>query len=239
MNKRESGIFVSASALKDYLKCPKMAYYRIFEPEYKTSNREMIIGEIVHRVVEKAWKDLDVALNLGRALAENNDIDAVGKQSIEHFIHTFFENFIPLLTIEDKVEKFFKVKLEEDVYLVGKLDRVSRGIVFDWKTNSTVPKVIDNDPQFIIYNHAYNLIYNKQPEGIYFGSLKTGGLIRYNESKEHSDALINHIIPNYIDDVRKKNFIKQGLFNGACYRCPFKIPCLGEKNVVYSDFIEE
>jgi hypothetical protein len=114
-------------------------------------------------------------------------------------------------------------------------------MVFDWKTNATVPKYIGNDPQFIIYDKAYELVYGKKADGIYFASLKSGGLIRYTESKEHSDALINHIIPNYIEDVRKKNFIKQGLFNGSCYRCPFKIPCLGEKSseLVSTSIIEE
>jgi hypothetical protein len=232
VSKRENGIFVSASALVDYLKCSQMSYYRIFEPEQKTSNREMIIGDIVHKTIEKAWQNLDVALNLGRTLADNQGVDAVGKQSVEHFIHTFFESFSQLVTREDKIEKFFKIKLEEDVYLVGKLDRLSRGMIFDWKTNSTVPKNIDSLPQFIIYDYAYRLTYNKPAEGIYFASLKTGGLIRYNESKEHSETLINKVIPNYIDDVRKKNFVKQGLFNGSCYRCPFKIPCLGERSSV-------
>lgn len=240
-SRRENGIFVSASALVDYIKCSQKVYYRIFEPELKTSNREMIIGEITHRTIEKSWQNIDVALNLGKTLAEQNDVDPAGKQSIEHYIHTFFENFYPLLTREDKVEKFFKTKLiGEDVYLVGKFDRISRGMIFDWKTSANPPKSIDSDPQFIIYNLAYGLVYGKPAEGIYLASLKDGRLVRYNESKEHSDTLITKIIPEFVDNVRKKNFIKQGLFNGACYRCPFKIPCLGEKSVVvYPEPIEE
>lgn len=236
----KKGIFVSYSAISDYLKCSQKVYYRIFEPELKISTREMIIGDITHKVIEKAWQNLEVALGLGKSLAEKENVDAVGKQSIEHFIHTFFEYFSSLVTKEDKVEKFFKVKLYEDVYLVGKFDRLSRGLIFDWKTNANPPKNVDNDPQFILYNLAYNLIYGKHPEGIYFARLKDGGLIRYNESKEHTETLIEKIIPNYVDDIRNKNFVKTGLFNGSCYRCPYKIPCLGEKNVVvYSNFIEE
>lgn len=241
MAKKESGIFVSASAIKDFISCSQKVYYRIHEPELKVSNREMIIGDVVHKTIEKAWKNIDVALNLGKTLGVNANVDAIGLQSIEHFIHTFFERFNNLLTDEDKVEKFFKVKLEEDVYLVGKFDRLSRGLIFDWKTDSNVPKNISNYPQFIIYDLAYKLIYNKPSEGIYFASLKNGDLVRYNESKEHSKTLIERIIPDYIATIRKKEYIKQGLFTGQCYRCPFKIPCLGEKNgVVVSEFsIEE
>ena len=241
MDKKEKGIFVSASALKDYLSCSQKVHYRIFEPELKISNREMIIGDITHRVIEKAWQNLDVALGLGKSLCEKQNIDAVGKQSVEHFIHTFFEKFAPLLRKDDKIEKFFKIKLYDDAFLVGKLDRVcgDGGLIFDWKTNSNPPKSIDNDPQFILYHHAFSVTYGKKPEGVYFASLKEGKLIRYTESKEHTDTLINHIIPEFIETVRKKSFIKTGLFTGACYRCPFKIPCLGEKNVVFVPPFEE
>lgn len=244
MAKTDRGIFVSASSLKDYMKCSQMAYYRIFEPELKVPNREMIIGDIVHKVIEKAWQSIDVALNLGVTLATQSNLTAVDKQAIEHYIHVFFDYFSPLVTKEDKVEKFFKIKLpvtEIDVFLVGKFDRISRNLIFDWKTGSKVPRTISNDPQFIVYNLAYQLLYKQQPESIYFASLNTGGMVRYTESQEHTDTLISYIIPRYIDDVRKKNFIKHGLFNGACYRCPFKTPCLGEKSgVLVSEFsIEE
>lgn len=238
--KRQDGIFVSASALKDYLSCSNKVYYRIFEPELKVSNREMIIGDIVHKVIEKAWQDLDVALNLGKTLGINQNVDPIGMESIKHFIHTFFDHFAPLVSREDKIERFFKTKLSDDVYLVGKFDRISRNLLFDWKTNANPPKAIGNDPQFIIYDYAYNLIYKQPPEGIYFASLKDGALIRYNESSEHAKALIEKIIPEYVETVRKKDFIKTGLFTGQCYRCPFKVPCLGDKNgVVYNPPIEE
>jgi CRISPR/Cas system-associated exonuclease Cas4 (RecB family) len=240
-SKRQDGIFVSYSAISDYLKCSMQVYYRIFEPELKLPNREMIIGNITHKVIEKAWQNLDVALGLGKSLCDKENVDAVGKQSVEHFIHTFFEKFTPLLTKEDKIEKFFKVKLYDDVYLVGKFDRITRGLVIDWKTNANPPKHIDGDPQFILYDLAYRLIYEKPAEGIYFASLKNGNLIRYTESKEHAQAMTEHIIPSFVADVRNKSFIKTGLFTGACYRCPYKTPCLGEgKSVLVSQpFVEE
>jgi PD-(D/E)XK nuclease superfamily protein len=237
---KDKGVFVSASVIKDYLKCSQMAYYRIFEPELKISNREMVIGDIVHKAIEKAWQDKDVALNLAFSLCKKQDVDAVGVQSVEHFINTFFERFSFLLSKEDKVEKFFKIKYYDDVYLVGKFDRINKGTVLDWKTTANPPKKVDNDPQFIIYDLAYTLLYGNRPEGLYYASLKEGNLIRYNESKEHSTTLIEKVIPRFVEDVRRKNFAKTGLFSGACYRCPFKVPCLGEKSgLVYSDFTQE
>jgi hypothetical protein len=232
MPPKNKGIHVSASLIIDYLKCSQMAYYRIFEPELKISNREMIIGAITHKVIEKAWQDLDVALNLGKTLCEKENVDAIGRQSVEHFIHTFFESFKPIVSREDSIEKFFKIKLYDDVFLVGKFDRISRGLILDWKTTASPPKSIDNDPQFIIYDYAYSLIYGKKPEGVYYASLKEGKLIRYAESKHHASTIINNVIPSYIEDIRNKRFNKTGLFNGSCYRCPFKVPCLGDNNGV-------
>jgi len=124
MANHENGIFVSASAIRDYLKCSQQVYYRIFEPELKISSREMIMGEITHKVLEKAWQNKDVALNLGMSLARKENLDPIAIQSIEHFIHTFFERFTIIINHDDKVEKFFKVKLYDDVFLVGKFDRI-------------------------------------------------------------------------------------------------------------------
>lgn len=237
---KDKGIFISASLIKDYIKCSQMAYYRIFEPELKVSNKDMIVGDIVHKVIEKAWQDKDVALNLAKAMWDKQGVDKVGQQSIEHYVHTFFENFKPLVSKGDSIEKFFKVKLYDDVFLVGKFDRITRELVIDWKAESNPRKSIDNDPQFIIYDLAYNLIYGKKSQGIYYASLKDGKLVRYNESKQHVETIIEKIIPCYVDDIRNKKFIKTGLFNGSCYRCPFKIPCLGENyGVVRPEFTEE
>jgi PD-(D/E)XK nuclease superfamily protein len=236
---KDKGIFVSASAIVDYLKCSQQVYYRIFEPELKIPNREMIMGQITHKVVEKAWQNKDVALNLGMSLCVKDNVDDVGKQSVEHFIHTFFEKFTPLLRAEDKIEKFFKIKMHDDVYLVGKLDRICSGNIMDWKTTANPPKKIFNDPQFIIYDYAYKLMYEKNPEGIYLASLSNGNLVRYTRSEQHYNTLVNDIIPQFIDVVRNKKFIKDGLFKGACYRCPYKVPCLGDKSVVSELFTEE
>lgn len=239
MASKEKGIFVSQSALQDYITCNYKAYFRLFEPGEAIPSKEMLMGTITHKVIEKAWRDKDVALGMAKQLCKKNDMDAVASQSVEHFIHTFFERFRIMVADDDSIEKRFRVKLYDDVYLVGVFDRVSRGMVIDWKTNANPPKKIDNSIQFILYNLAYNMIYGKPSEGLYLAALKDGSLVRYNESKEHSDTLINQIIPNFVRDVRNKEFTKTGLFTGACYRCPYKIACLGDKNVVHIPPIEE
>jgi len=163
------------------------------------------------------------------SMCDAQGLGTTEKTSIQHFIHTYFERFRIMVRDDDKIEKRFKVKLYDDVYLVGVFDRVTMGTIIDWKTNANPPKNIDGNVQFILYDLAYNMIYEKKPEGLYLAALKDGSLVRYKESKIHSETLIHQIIPNYVADVKYKVFTKTGLFNGACYRCPYKIPCLGEK----------
>lgn len=240
MASKEKGIFVSASALQDYVTCSYRTYFRIFEPGEAVPSKEMKMGTITHKVLEKAWKNKEVALNLASVLCTKENLDAQSFQAVEHFINTFFERFSIMVRDDDNIEKRFKVKLYDDVYLVGVFDRVSRGTVIDWKTNANPPKRIDNNIQFILYDLAYNLLYNKQCEGLYLAALKDGSLVRYKESAEHQETLRRDIIPRFVSDIRKKEFAKTGLFTGACYRCPYKIPCLGEKeNVVYKSSFEE
>lgn len=228
-------IHVSASSLADYISCSQKVYYRIFKTEEgveEVPSREMLMGSITHKVLEKAWQNEEIALNLGKSLCDKEGIDAVGKSSVEHFIHTFFQVFGRMVNDGDMIEKRFKVKLYDDVYLVGVFDRITRGTVIDWKTNAKPPKNIDGNIQFILYDLAYNILYNKKAEGLYLAALKDGSLVRYKESKQHSEVLIHQVIPDFVEAVRKKSFVKTGLFNGACYRCPYKIVCLGEKDVV-------
>lgn len=222
-------IYVSASSLADFISCSQKVYYRIFEAGEAIPSREMLMGTITHKVLEKAWKDKDVALNLANALCAKEDLDATARQTVEHFIHTYFERFSFLVRPDDGIEKRFKVKLHDDVYLVGVFDRVSSGTIIDWKTNSKPPKNIDGSIQFILYDLAYNLIYGTKTEGLYLAALKDGSLVRYKESKQHTEILVTQVIPDFVDAVKNKKFVRSGLFNGSCYRCQYKQNCLGDK----------
>lgn len=234
-------IHVSASALKDYISCSQKVYYRIFETGEAVQSREMLMGTITHKVLEKEWNNKANAASLIYKLCKENNLDTTAIGSILHFVQTYFERFSVMIKDDDKIEKRFKVKLYDDVYLVGVFDRVTRGTIIDWKTTAKPPKRIDNDVQFILYDLAYNLIYKKPAEGLYLAALSDGSLVRYSESKLHSETLINSLIPEFVETIRKKSFKREGLFTGACYRCPYKLQCLGGENnvMVRGNFVEE
>lgn len=233
-------IHVSASSLNDFISCQQKTYYRLFEAGEAVPSREMIMGTIAHKVLEKHWDDKDKAFKLARQLSKQESLDPISTNTVESFVGTYFDRFAVMVREGDKIEKRFKVKLHDDVYLVGVFDRVSLGTIIDWKTNANPPKRIDNSVQFILYDLAYSLIYGKKAEGLYLAALKDGSLVRYTESRQHANVLTTQLIPQFVEAVRSKTFVKNGLFNGACYRCPFKIPCLGENNgLVRGNFTEE
>lgn len=221
-------VFVSASAIASYIECDTKVFYRITKKIDQVQSREMIMGEIAHKVIEREWKNLDEALQLAVQLCGIRELDSMGVNSVLHFVRTFFDSFQGYVTPEDKIEYRFKTKLWDDVYLVGVFDRIANGNVFDWKTNANPPKRLENNVQFILYDLAYNKIFGTSPSGLYLASLKKGSLVKYKENTLYSKELIERIVPDYVETVRKGNYLKNGLFNGSCFRCPYKTDCLKE-----------
>lgn len=221
-------IFVSASAIKDYLSCQTKAYYRIYQPKVSVPTKEMIMGRIAHKVIEKMWNDEEGALIFCKELCAREKMDSLSTNLAIGFVRTFFDSFTGYINSDDKIEQKFKIPLQTDVFLVGVFDRISNENIFDWKTNSVTPKRLDNDPQFIIYNYAYESIYGKKPASSYLASVRDGSLVRYRESSIYTDEMINKIIPDYISTIRKNIFTKDGLFKGSCFRCPYKSDCIKE-----------
>jgi hypothetical protein len=189
-------------------------------------------GIIAHDVVEKEWVDKDAAMSLANTLIREHKAEAHDRD-IERFVNMFFSKFQPLLTEDDLVERNFKIPYEEDVYLVGKWDRIvpSSNLAFDWKTGKYTPSVpmLSRDPQFIMYDLAYQYKFDKKPL-LYYASLYSGKLVKYKENKENVTVLFEHILPNMIDQIRAGKFYCEGLFkfNSPCRTCVYKEFCWNE-----------
>lgn len=229
-------INISASLVKDYLRCSNQARYRLEEPDKATPTVYMTIGNIVHSAIEKHWDNKEKALKYPYNHSFNSAMIQRDLNSIEHYINTFFDHFVQHLSKDDVIEKFFKLKLENGVYLVGKFDRISDGILYDWKTSSTVPSNINDDPQFIIYDYAFNRIYGTHPASNFFASLSTGKLVPYSFDKLYFNELFNKVFPNLINDIRNGNYKRDGIFRkGTCFKCIYKNDCLKRESNVMDD----
>jgi hypothetical protein len=222
-------IHISASLLDDFISCNRKVYYRLSRSDAQVQNREMIIGEVVHKAIEKHWDDTHDAYaliedELGQRLPFDFDATKFSTMCVD----TFFGAFKEYLTVDDGIEIRFKIPWEKDVFIVGKMDRIARDCIFDWKTARTPPKSIDNHIQFIIYNWAYKKLFDKEPVGVYFASLTSGGIIKYKQDKRAEDTLFSEVIPQAIWAIKNKEYMRNGMFRHACFRCPYSGTCLKE-----------
>lgn len=191
----------------------------------------MLIGTIVHQAIERYWKDRTKAITYAyscfdKELYNYKGLSKKDLDTVTSNIHSYFDNFSKFMTDKDEIEKRFKVKLYDDVYLVGKFDRISNGVIYDWKTSTKISRNLSNDPQFIVYYDAYKRIYGNPPNAIFLASLSKGELVPYEHNEFNYNQLYDDVIINLIKDIKNKNFIRDGMFRGICHSCSFKKDCL-------------
>lgn len=221
-------IYVSASSIGDYLLCPRRVHYRINKPEAGRPDRYMLMGTIAHKVVELGWKSPSSALDVLDKEASSVGLTDKELAKQKFYINVFFTQFKSMLGEDDEIEKKFKLNLWDDVYLVGKIDRISNNNVFDWKTSSTVPKSLSNMAQFIVYKYAYTELYGTQPASVVLASLSSGSMVHYVPNLQLEDEMFSSLIPEMVKNIRNGNLPRFfGLFGNRCVRCSYKLDCLG------------
>lgn len=218
-------IYLSASAIKDFLSCERKYWYRRYASDLSEPSEFLARGNAVHKVIETYWDDPENGLFFLSTADMGSPFDLT---RAEMNLKTFYNNFSTMLSEDDLIEHKFKIKYSDNVYLVGKFDRIitKTGVVIDWKTNRSVPRDISNDPQFILYYYAYTELCNSSPSAVYFASLTNGKLIRFNFEQVKLDILLNQIIPSIISNIENKIFNPTGLYRDrTCTYCPFKEHC--------------
>ena len=230
-------IHISASLLVDYIQCNKRTFFRINAPESSVSSKESKIGVAIHRVIEEHPdnKSLGTAM-LSNLLGSIEGIEDADTRFGLLCIENYYTRFSPLLDSGSALsEKFFKIKLEPDVFLVGRIDRISNGIIYDWKSKRVPPKKLVDDIQFLIYEYAYRKIYGKKALYSVFGALATGEHIVHRSTELGKSTLFEELIPAVIANIKRGTLPKTGLFSGSCFRCQYKGTCLKvDDNVVDS-----
>lgn len=222
-------IYLSASSIKSYMTCSAQYYFRRYHSDEGVQTQPMAIGSATHEIVENYWRKEEEAFDRVEEICAKHSVKSTTK--VYGFIENFFKHFEPMLSENDKIEERFKIPMEEGVYMVGKWDRVvPGGILFDWKTSKRTPNSIANDIQFMIYHKAYKDKTGKEPLAVYFASLTSGRLIKYEPNESYVDILYNEIIPNMLMSIREGRFSKEGLLKyfSPCTHCTFKDYCWNE-----------
>jgi len=222
--------FISATSIKDFIDCSKKYYWRINNAEESVNTPEMDAGLIVHEVLEKYW-DQSKSHNLqkGLHLTESKKLPERLVERVEYCINSYHDNFAGLLSKDDEKEISFKLKMDEDVFLVGRIDRITKGsnLVLDWKTSEASVINIDSDIQFLLYYYAYTRMYGHPPSGVYYVALLHNQLITLHVDRGQYEILMYEIIPNIIKQIKNNEYAREGIFRSKCNRCQFKNICIG------------
>lgn len=222
-------IRLSASSIDNFLSCSKMFQYRTTVPELAVSTEYMSLGSIVHKVIEDKWNDPDYQ-EYGKQLSKTYSEHSIDEVKLFRCLEYFSNTFKPLLKENDLIEHRFSFKYDKDVEIVGKIDRIvlDTGLLIDWKTDERLPHTIDNDVQFILYYIAYKKIFGEYPNGVILAGLNKGQIINFKPNSFYIDTLMDDIIPDMLERIRRKRFVKEGLYNNSCRNCSFMTYCWQE-----------
>lgn len=231
-----SVIKLSASSIQDYVECRKRFWYRIHKSSEAIQSDNMIFGSIIHEAVEK-FDDISLAReffwkewNSVKSQSFLPDVDSPPKD-VERILNGYYNKILPKIPKDEnsKRELFFEVpwgenQFGEKVEIIGKIDRIADNVIYDWKTTSSRPsQYVLQSIQFYVYHYAYEQLYNKYPDGIYYGHLYTGSLYPVELKKSLIDNL-QVLIEDISNNIN--NFYR--ITGYQCSRCMFRDICYRE-----------
>lgn len=193
---------VSVSRLKTFIQCPYLYYRRYILKERELKSVHLVLGLAIHETIQYYYDVEFSNINEGMPnFGAVADAPKTRQGNVlAHFKHRWFtllaENKLPqderlfsvgtsILTKFDfdkriplEQEKKFDIPFPRDnpfFRMYGYIDAIGPDWFIDYKTNTKKPtkKVLDNDPQFIIYYHAFKHLYAIDPTPIWF-HLRTG-----------------------------------------------------------------
>jgi RecB family exonuclease len=223
---------LSASAIKDFISCSQRYKYRRYAKTKAEETTAMTIGSIVHSVVEEYWDaTLEEAQERAHVLrVEAKLYDAQSTDKIERNITNFFTGVKFPLSQRDKIEKFFKVPYDPDTYIIGKFDRiVEDSVVIDWKTGG-LPFRMYSDPQFVVYDWAFEKIYGYPASSIIAMSLDKNYSHTYRRKEPEFSLLMYEVIPAILERIENEKYAHEGRFQymNVCNNCPYLKHCNNE-----------
>ena len=217
-------IYLSASSIKDFISCERKYWYRRYGKGHGEITEAADRGTAVHKVIEKYWDNPDDGFEFLNTLYSNENFNLIKAQTA---LDSFYTNFRNLCGKDDLIEEKFKIDFTKGVKIIGVFDRVlPTKVIFDWKTNRSVPRNLESDVQFMLYYHAYTKLHDRPPAAVYFASLTAGRLVRFKYNPELFFILYNEIIPDMLENIKKKKFNPTGLYRyTTCKYCFYRNHC--------------
>jgi CRISPR/Cas system-associated exonuclease Cas4 (RecB family) len=227
---------LSASAIRDYISCPKKLKYRMNVSGEAVKTPQMILGTIVHKVIEnyKKWNTIQDGLILANHYLDQDGV-ALPKEQLDNMriAITAYMNFRNYSENANYVEfDFFLPLKSEGISIIGRMDAIGKDYIVDWKVTESLPMFLHNDPQFILYDWAFEQIRKEKPKKVLYISLLHNKIVEYNRNDYYFNNLFREVIPSIVNN---KYYYPKGLYEYVraekyriCNKCPFKSVCWGE-----------
>jgi len=211
----------SPSSILTFLQCP-FRYYLSKNYKVKLENEEVIIGKIVHKIIEEYYKNLNVKNEFEIEMKIKNIMikNIKSHTDLEYKVSNLIRNFIKF-----EKERFKKNEYPEliEKYLeygdiCGVIDYYSNGIIIDWKTGKYTMNenniIQGNIYRFLLESNGYKV------DKIIFIYLDKYKKI---EIKKYPNEYILKKI-RFIKEMEKSNnYPKKKSY--LCNKCEFKFYC--------------
>lgn len=225
-------LYLSVSAIKDYLQCPKIYWYRVHKKQAFVPDKYIIRGNIIHSAIEKCDNEDDAVLFIHTMYRENENYGTTADElEAIKMIHNYYTEIESCFSTRDRdyIEKSFKIPWNMyGVNIVGKIDRIDRetNSVYDWKTSIQLPDAYElQDMQFYMYAWAYEALYHEKPK-VYYGHLYSGEILPIDIREDtwyNYKQLIRDIA--YKLDTKEDSEFYPRLFGYKCKKCFYKGVC--------------
>jgi len=230
---------LSPSKLKTFLTCPRKYYYDYIERRPSEKHPAAALGTAVHKTIETVYKErIDPVLfflnEFDAELARHGiELDAYSKYKMDGVKMVGDYDYAKRIPIE--MEYSFRAlpfpnQADAICAFNGIIDQTYEWGFVDLKTNARKPSqtTLDNDPQFIIYNWAFEEIFNYKPERNVWHHLRT---------HEDIDADVDGKLDQIIRDVTTLlatdfTAVRDTPVQKTCFFCPHKNECLGVREEV-------
>jgi CRISPR/Cas system-associated exonuclease Cas4 (RecB family) len=228
---------LSASAIRDYISCPSKLKYRMYVSGEAIKTPQMILGTVVHRVIEnyKQWNTVKEGLVLANHYLDQDKsvlpLEQINNMEIALSNYNKEFRYISEQSINLEYEFSFPLK-SAGINLIGRMDVIGENYIADWKVTESTPIMLHNDPQFILYDWAFEQHNKKKPDRVMYINLLKKQVMDYFRNDYYFNNLLNVVIPSIVNN---KYYYPKGLYEYVrsekyriCNKCPFKSICWGE-----------
>ncbi len=235
----------SYSQLNSYKTCPLQYKYQYVLKIPTTSTAAESFGSTIHKTLQDFYSKflLDKKIDKKRLLeiykqdwipvgysskAHGERMKREGEKILKNYFDKFHSRDLKIIGLE----KLFKIKIADDIFLTGKIDRIDQFNkneieIIDYKTGKKpIEKELAKSLQLIIYSLAAqdkNFLNKKLSEiNLTFYYLQAPEKITLKKTEEDLAETKDGII-NMIEEIRQNIFVANPGMH--CDFCPFKIIC--------------